>query len=129
MKTLLAILALLLVASPVLAQKPRRTILVVPASNLKAANDAAVVAFGNAGKGTFSVPYSFDKSGTTTHYVAALVILPEKKAKFDAAFVALSTARTLVQYDSVTRSKLTELKLAPINTKPIVTPSPDIVPK
>jgi hypothetical protein len=126
MKTLLAILALMLVAAQAVAQKPQRTILVIPAANLKAANDAAVVAFGNAGKGTFSVPYSFDKSGTTTHYVAALVISPEKKAKFDAAFAALSTARTLAQYDSVTRSKLAELKLTPINTKPIVTPSPPI---
>lgn len=118
MKPLLTLAVVLLLSAPAIAQaKPTRTLLIIPAANLKAGNEAAVIAFGKAGEGTFEVPYCSDKSGTVTHYVASLVISEKLKVKFDAAFEKLTADKVVSKYEAVTRVKLTELQMTVVNTK------------
>ena len=117
------LIAFLLLASVVVADPPaerakalRRDLLIVKKADLKAANEAAVVALGPANANMFSV--GFRKAGnaeTPSHYVASVRMTSVERAKFDKAFTALLTAGKVNQYQKCTvKAKLTELDMAPV---------------
>jgi hypothetical protein len=130
MRTLLAFLLLssLAIAADRSAELEKalarnRTLLVIGAADLVAANKAAVVAFGPAGEKMFSVAFSND-GAKQTHYVACLRMTPLEKARFDKAFDALTKTGRFGSYLGIsTTAKLAELKLLPISTAVEIKPA------
>lgn len=105
MKYLLAIV-LLLCASVVEAARPERTILVVSASEVEAANAAAISVWGPSAKGSFSVGYCGDKSKKITHYVCSMPMAAAELAEFKQAMDSHAKAGKLVTFEKAVRAKL-----------------------
>lgn len=115
MKYLLAIV-LLLCASMVEAARPERTILVVSASELAAADAAAISVWGPSAKGSFSVGYCNDKSGKITHYVCSMPTTAAELAAFKQAMDSQTKAGKLATFEKAGRAKLTTEKFEAIRS-------------
>lgn len=90
----------------------RRTFLVIKVADVKAANAAAVSAFGAKDAKMFSVQFTKDKADKPTHYVASIAgMTPDEVAKFQKAFDSLIKSNKITKYDKTSKDILTELKL------------------
>jgi hypothetical protein len=105
MRYLLAIVCLLC-ASTLQAARPERTILVVAASELKAADTAAIAVWGPSAKGSFSVGYCNDKSGKITHYVCSMPMSEKDLTVFKTLMDAQIKSGKAVAYEKAVRAKL-----------------------
>ena len=123
MRTLLAILLVVCLASTALADKAAerqkalgRTLIIVAKADLKAANEAAVIAFGSANAKMFSQGYGADAKKESTHYVASVMLSARDKARFDKAFADLVKAKKIdtAKVSATVLAKLKELKLEKI---------------
>lgn len=105
---------------------PKRTrqLIVVAASELEAAEAAAIKVWGRAGKDTFTVRYNDgkdkdkDKPKDATHYVCSMRVTEEELAAFSKALEAAIGGGKVVLHTSVkgvsAADKLSSLKLVPV---------------
>lgn len=99
---------------------PKRTrqLIVVNASELEAANTAAIKVWGQAGKNTFTVQFNDGKnkgkSKEATHYVCSMAVTEAELAAFNKALESLLNSGKVVVHAKAIASKLNELKLVPV---------------
>ena len=130
MRTILAILLLLCLASSAMADKAadrqrglRRTLLIIDASDLKEAQEVAVTAFGRRdGVGMFASGFSndADKPNVITHYVAAIRWTPAQRAAWTKAAVEIANNMMIVECPESAMKSLTTMQFKPVKPATVI---------
>ena len=118
-----SVLVLILLCCPSLAAQPaerparKQVLMIVRASQQKAANEAAVAVLGPYARNTFSVQYK----GSTAYYVSACQLTDEQEAAIRAALGKLSGTEPQVlaqgkEFNGKARAELKRRKLTPQKT-------------